>query len=191
MARERKFTTEDLFQKTKKLLLELGYEGFTIRLLAKELGVTRAAIYKYYENKDELISDFMLYEMNQFMSDLKKLDEISDFENQFEFLLRAILKHDKIHQVLGMIFLIPKQGNERMAENKKKLNQMHVQMYERLQQLIEKGKKQRKIKSHLPDELIIGMIFQTISIPNSSPISDERWFASMKEMVAYGIFNHD
>ena len=41
MARERKFSLEELFQTTKQLLLDYGYEGFTFSLLADQLEVAR------------------------------------------------------------------------------------------------------------------------------------------------------
>ncbi|WAA09763.1 TetR/AcrR family transcriptional regulator [Fervidibacillus albus] len=188
MARERKFTTDDLFQKTKQLLLAVGYEGFTIQLLAKELDVTRAAIYKYYENKDELITDYLLYEIDRFMADLKKLDRLENFENQFDFLLRSILKHKEIHRVARMFFLIPIAGNEKVAKNKEKLEKLHNDMYDRLYHFIASGKKVGKIKNHLPDALILGMIFHTISIVNSTSLSDDQWFVAMKEMLVDGIY---
>lgn len=57
MARERKFTRDDLYETTKYMLLENGYEGFTFSKLAEKLNVSRGAIYKYFNNKDELITD--------------------------------------------------------------------------------------------------------------------------------------
>ena len=46
MGRDRKFSTLDLFLESKKLVLAVGYEGFTIARLAESLEVSRAAIYK-------------------------------------------------------------------------------------------------------------------------------------------------
>ena len=75
MARERKFSTDDLFQASKQLLLQHGYEGFTFSLLADQFDVCRA-LYKYYENKEELITDFMIYEMGKFLFELKEIKTI-------------------------------------------------------------------------------------------------------------------
>lgn len=76
MARERKFSKDDLFRNVKHILLQHGYEGFTISLLADMLEVSRGALYKYYVNKNELITQFMIYEMEQFIGELKQINNL-------------------------------------------------------------------------------------------------------------------
>ena len=51
MARESKFTTEELYNLTRSLLYDFGYDRFHFGLLAEQLGVTRSALYKYYGTK--------------------------------------------------------------------------------------------------------------------------------------------
>lgn len=80
MARERKFTEEELFVAVKHILLAQGYEGFTFSLLADRLEVSRGAIYKYYENKESLITQFMVYEMDQFIHELEKINQLNGYD---------------------------------------------------------------------------------------------------------------
>jgi len=82
MARESKFTKSELYQATNRLLLQYGYAGFHFGLLAEQLNVSRAALYKYFNNKDELITEYMAYEMEQFMQDLEKVNKYHSFEEQ-------------------------------------------------------------------------------------------------------------
>ncbi len=70
MARESKFTIDELYTKTRSFFIHHGYDGFHFGLLAERLGVTRSALYKYYRNKDELITEFMLYEMERFLREV-------------------------------------------------------------------------------------------------------------------------
>src|SRR3954467_12938294 len=100
MARERKFNTVELFHEAKLLLLQHGYDGFTFSLLADRMDVSRAALYKYYENKEELIIDFMIYEMEEFLHDLKKIEELKGFEHQFDFLMELIFKKTEVHHLI-------------------------------------------------------------------------------------------
>lgn len=111
MARERKFTKENLFEATKDLLLDLGYEGFTFSLLAEKLDVYRGALYKYYKNKEELVMDYMSFHMYHFMEDIEGLEAYKDFKSQFDFLIRIMYKHSKIHQILKASNHIPAQTN--------------------------------------------------------------------------------
>ncbi len=56
MARERKFTDEELFKATKLLLIGDGYDAFTFSKLASMMEVSRGSIYKYYENRPKRLS---------------------------------------------------------------------------------------------------------------------------------------
>ena len=92
MAREKKFSTEDIYMETHKLLLSVGYDKFSFGLLASTLNVSRAAIYKYYANKEELIYDYMVSEMEKMVGDLDKMDWISDYPSQFQQLFALIFE---------------------------------------------------------------------------------------------------
>jgi TetR/AcrR family transcriptional regulator, repressor of fatR-cypB operon len=191
MARERKFTTDELFQATKLLLLKHSYEGFTFSLLADYLHVSRGAIYKYYENKEELISEFMLYEMNHFLHEIKGIEQIVAFKDQLDFLIRTMFKNDKIQQLIEMGKEIPKCTNQKTRDNKEKLELLHLQMYHNLQAFVRKGKAERKLNSSIPDALILGYIFQSVAIPNHFDIPHTEWVDSIKEMVCHGILTHN
>lgn len=190
VARERKFSTDELFQATKLLLLKHGYEGFTFSLLADYLHVSRGAIYKYYENKEELISEFMLYEMEQFLHEIKGIEQIDDFQDQLDFLIRIMFKNEKIQQLIEMGKEIPKCTNQNARVNKEKLEMLHLQMYQNLQGFIGKGKEEKKLNSSIPDALILGYIFQSVAIPNHFDIPHTEWVDSIKEMICHGILEN-
>ncbi|OLS41035.1 TetR/AcrR family transcriptional regulator [Bacillus sp. MRMR6] len=188
MARERKFTTEELFQTVKKILLQHNYEGFTFSLLAEQMEVSRGAIYKYYENKDVLITDFMIYEMEQFLLELKAIEKHSDFEAQFGALMDIIFEKTEIHHLIRAAQQMLLQSNEKEMERKDKLEKLPLEMYKHLEKFITLGKKQGKVKSHIPDGLMLGFILQSIAIPNHFGIPHEEWLTSMKEMISQGMF---
>lgn len=184
LARERRFTDEELFQATGELLLQLGYEAFTFSLLAAELEVSRGTLYKYYKNKDELIIHYMLYEMREFLLKLKEIHKRETFEEQFEFLLALIFENSSIHHLIEIGMAVPKEKDE----NIKRLNKKHLEMYEELMEFIHLGKKEQKLKADLPDSLLLGFIFQTISIPNHYRVPREEWVSSIKEVLRHGMF---
>lgn len=188
MARERKFHTEDLFQATKQLLLQHGYEGFTFSMLADKLEVSRGALYKYYENKEQLITDFMTYEMEQHIRELKFMEKENSFEEKFDFLINLIFNKKDLHQLIGAAQQIIANPNEQMNEQKKILQKLPLEMYQYLQSFIAQGKKEGKLKAELPDSLILGYIFQSIAIPNHYQIPQSEWISSIKEMISHGMF---
>jgi TetR/AcrR family transcriptional regulator, repressor of fatR-cypB operon len=189
VARERKFNTVDLFQAAKQLLLEYGYDGFTFSLLADRMDVSRAALYKYYENKEELITDFMIYEMEQFLHELKEIEKLNGFDQQFDFLMDFIFTKTEIHHLIkAALHVLAKL--EQTNINKEKLEKLPLEMYRYLNTFILKGKEEGKLKSHIPDSLIIGFILQTVAIPNHFGISHQEWLNSIKEIICQGMFNN-
>ncbi|TQR14229.1 TetR/AcrR family transcriptional regulator [Psychrobacillus soli] len=191
MARERKFTDEQLFKATKQMIIQDGYEAFTFSKLAAILHVSRGSIYKYYENKDELISEFLMYEMNRFLHNFNRLDKSGDFQTQLDLLIDFIFEQSNIHQVLEIIQQIPVNTTKRVENNKSRLNEYHIDMYQQFQGLIDLGRKENVIKSHLPTAVLLGMIFQTIAIPNHFNIPQEEWIASIKEVLIHGMLKKD
>lgn len=190
MARERKFSNEELFQLVKKMLLQHGYEGFHFGLLAEQLDVSRGALYKYYENKDELITDFMLYEMQLFIGDLAQIENQGDFEAQFDFLMKLIFNKAEVHQLITVVQQMGSSSNEKAKENKERLEKLPLEMYRYLQNFISFGKREGKLKEHIPDSVMLGLIFQSIAIPNHFGLPKSVWVDSIKEIISKGMFAH-
>jgi len=190
MARERKFSTNELFEETKDLLLKHGYDGFTFGDLAEKLSISRGAIYKYFENKDVLITSYMLYEMNRFLDQLKGIEAYKNFEDKFDFLMDLILTDTKIHYIIQLTKNIPFNSNERSKLNQQKLDELHLKMYSYLDQFVQQGKLEDKLKVNIPNSLILGFIFQTIAIPNHYHIPQDKWIDYIKEIIRNGMFTH-
>ncbi|MEH7344212.1 TetR/AcrR family transcriptional regulator [Bacillus sp. JJ1532] len=188
LARERKFSIDELFRTTKELLLLHGYEGFTFSLLADRLEISRGTLYKYYDNKEELITDYMLDEMEKFLLKLQKITEFDGFEAQFNELLALIFEHSEIHQIIIIALQIPANISKKVTLNKAKLDVQHLDMYKHLQNFIDLGRAEKILKPQIPDGLILGFIFQTIAIPNHTRVPAEEWVSSIKEIICHGMF---
>lgn len=188
MARERKFSDTEVMQEAKRLLLQHGYEGFHFSLLAEQMGVSRGVLYKYYANKDELIMELMLQEMDIFLTELKQIEQVEGFEAQFHFLIDLIFKSAEIHQLIGVGGQVPQHSNENTASKKKQLDQLHLHMYSLLQSFVESGKEEGMLRRDIPDDLVLGFIFQTIAIPNHRGIPQTEWVASIKRIIRHGMF---
>ncbi|WP_010678005.1 TetR/AcrR family transcriptional regulator [Bacillus timonensis] len=187
MARERKFTTEELYQATEELLLAYNYEGFQFSLVADHLHVSRGAIYKYFENKEELITDYMLYKMEEFLQSLKEINSIDEFHAQFDFLLNLMFKNPELPHLIEIGKRVPVNINKKVKENKERLETYHIKMYHYLQGFIESGKKKQILNPNIPEPVVLGYIFQSIAIPNHFDIPYEVWVQSIKDMICHGI----
>ncbi|MFB6467281.1 TetR/AcrR family transcriptional regulator [Cytobacillus sp. Hz8] len=190
MGRDRKFNTVDLFLCTKKMIIQTGYEGFTIGQLAKQLNVTRAAIYKYYQNKDELLLDFMVEEMKNALASFSSLSKSLPFLEKINLLLQQIFTYKDLHMILGIQDVIPTKGNPQLEAKKEKLSHMHHELYKPLIHVVQQGKLEGYIAMDMPNELLLGFIFQSISIPNHSGMNAEQLLIFTKKLILNGILQN-
>jgi TetR/AcrR family transcriptional regulator, repressor of fatR-cypB operon len=191
MARKRKFTMGDLYLVTKETLVDVGYNGFTFSILADKLDISRGSIYKYFDNKEELITEYMVVEMNHFLMELRKINTYNGFEEQFDYLLHIIFKDNNIQKIIGMGPQIQSEGNKKVENNIQKLKELHLSMYTLLEDFIQLGKKKNIIKNTLHNGAILGFIFQSVAIPNHYNLPREEWITSLKEIIQYGMFQNN
>lgn len=187
MGRDRKFSTLDLFLATKQLVLAVGYDGFTIARLAESIGVSRAAIYKYYTNKEELIMDFMLHEMDKTITDFLLISPTAPYMEQLDALLRSIFRSKDLHLLLGMAEMIPSDNQPSIQKKKDKLSAMHRDMYGPLMRIVQQGKAEGLVDINIPNELVLGFIFQSINIPNHSQLDEVQFYQYTKLLILNGV----
>lgn len=72
-----------------KLYAEYGYEGTTLEAIATELGITRAALYRYFTSKDELFCQCHEVAYGQFLDELEQLKLIKDPQERLAKMLEA------------------------------------------------------------------------------------------------------
>ena len=53
--RLRAATTEEIIQTARRLLIESGPDAVTLRAIAREMGMTAPGLYRYFDNRDELV----------------------------------------------------------------------------------------------------------------------------------------
>ncbi len=65
----------EILEQTVMLIVEIGYNNFTMRKLATRLGITATTIYNYYKNKDDLFLNVLILgfrELNQRLEDARQ-----------------------------------------------------------------------------------------------------------------------
>lgn len=187
MARERKFTKDELYETTRQLLLEHGYEGFTFTLLAKKLDLSRAAIYKYYDHKEELLSEYMLFELKTFQHQLEKISQKETFSEQFDALFDILFHDMSLYELRDIGLKIPALSKG-VAAYKQKISDLHTKLYTSLEQFIQIGRREHQLREDIPSYMILGLIFQTVNIPNTEGIPHQDWVKKIKELICHGIY---
>ncbi|WP_163971507.1 TetR/AcrR family transcriptional regulator [Oceanobacillus halotolerans] len=79
------FRKRHFIKQQKKTLLQHGYEGFTFRSVPEQLDIARGTLYKYYGNKEALITEYMVYEMEKFLLTLQQFKAYDSFLRQLIF----------------------------------------------------------------------------------------------------------
>lgn len=186
MGREKKFSRIELWDATRELILEVGYIGCTFSLLAEHLDISRAAIYKQFHTREDLIIEYMVYEMEYSIDLLQSIDATGDFETQLDDLLRKMYSMKDVHRALGFATAIPS-TTENVKEQKQKLSRMHRDLYAPLVRIIDKGKEEGKIAPNRSSTILLGFIFQTIDVPNFERLTSEGLVQEMKSFILYGL----
>lgn len=92
------------------LYLEDGWEGFSMRKLARQVGVTAPALYRHYEGRDHVLADVVREAYREFTSYLYRALEgrtpLERFVRAGQGYLDFALKHPRWYQLL---FVTPEQ----------------------------------------------------------------------------------
>jgi len=86
--RSPRLDVDSIVDAARRIILEEGHEGFTLRRLGTELGVTAPAIYAHFTSKEELIRAVAHREFDWFISEYQRLEEPDPVER-----LRHISRH--------------------------------------------------------------------------------------------------
>ena len=86
-----------------KLFTEKGIRMVTMDLIAQNLGISKRTIYENFKDKDELLSDFLLY---AFEEHRKKAEEIlSVSENVIEAMFNwGLFNHNEMNKINPLFF---------------------------------------------------------------------------------------
>jgi AcrR family transcriptional regulator len=96
---------QQIIDAARKLIIKKGSEHLTVRAMAKEVGLTEAAIYRHFKSKREILSFLMNHIMDTLLLDFER----SALENESSLnTIDQALKHhlSEIEQRKGMSFQI-------------------------------------------------------------------------------------
>lgn len=88
--RVRAATDKDIRRTARKLLVEQGPEAVTLRAIARELGITAPALYRYYGSRDDLVEHLRLDVCADLAAELA--EDIADLADDGTLQLFAVCK---------------------------------------------------------------------------------------------------
>jgi AcrR family transcriptional regulator len=158
MVQRRKSTAvrkQQIMDAARKLIMKKGSEHLTVRAMAKEVGLTEAAIYRHFKSKREILSFLMNHIMATMLHDVERTT--SDNASSLDALDQALKHHlSEIEQRKGMSFQIIA---EIISLGDKKLNR---DVYEKLNIYID------RLKNLLAEGVRSGHVREDVDLEGSS-----------------------
>jgi len=97
---------EQILASAVELYLQDGLDGFSMRKLAKQVGVTAPALYRHYDGKEHVLADVMREAHRAFMSYLYRAIEaptpLERFSGAADGYLDFALEHPRWHSMLSV-----------------------------------------------------------------------------------------
>ena len=120
MTRKTSITRQkEIVQAARKLIVKYGSEHVTVKRMAKEIGVTEAAVYKYFKSKKEILA-FLIDDLDLILTEDIQRNYPSSV-NSVDALEKIILEHiSALSQKRGVVFQVIA---EIISLGDKKLNQ--------------------------------------------------------------------
>ncbi|MGX6961642.1 TetR/AcrR family transcriptional regulator [Vagococcus xieshaowenii] len=179
-----KITDEDIYRASRELLLIGGYDYLTFAKLSQNLDVTRPALYKHFQTKDELILSMMEAEMTVFLEDLPEIAGNQPTDS-LDILLRKFLAFADVHRLLESVYRIDYDTRRQFPEKMLKLKKAHEQFKHYLDQLIDEGKEQQVFERNIPNEWIVNFFMNAIHMVEDRDSCEE--IEIVKQLLMNGV----
>jgi AcrR family transcriptional regulator len=180
---------KQIIDAARKLIIKKGSEHLTVRAVAKEVGLTEAAIYRHFKSKRDMLSFLMSHIMDSMLNELERT--AAKNAHSLETVNRVLKQHlSDIEQRRGMSFQVIAEiislGDKRLnREVYEKLNTY----IDRLRELLSKGVQINAVRGDIDlgasALLLFGMIQGLVNI---WALSSYRFDLSEKFDSLWGIF---
>lgn len=118
---------EKIFNVSIDLFSEHGYDGVSIRQIAREVGIKESSIYNHYKSKESIMDSILKYYIEQMVSEDIPIDQAGEnLDVSFDYFYHAgleafasQLRHEKMSKITRIIF-IESYHNEKIREFLKK-----------------------------------------------------------------------
>ncbi|MGY5355793.1 TetR family transcriptional regulator [Wenyingzhuangia sp. IMCC45467] len=138
-----------------KLFAENGFDGTSVRTIAKEADVNVAMISYYFGSKEKLLDAFMLYRIADFRVELVKvINQKKSYQEILDDLIKMIVH--RTHQKRRMYKIIHFEfSNETRDISFKKYTKEKLETFKLIKSFIEKGQKAGAFNTNVNIELLM------------------------------------
>jgi AcrR family transcriptional regulator len=151
-----------------------GYNGATIELIARKAGVAKGLLYSYYESKENLVEELILFGLKKAASYMEekatgKITSKKVFEENLRHLVNHFLQEPDFWRFYTMMALQPKLVDKFKKEASGFLEQ-YLGVY--LEYFKKKGSKDPVTEAMLFGAVLDGLMFDLLVLPGTYPLED-------------------
>ncbi len=178
---------EKIIQCAFQVFTKKGYQTTTMDDIAKEVGVSKAALYQYFKNKKELLNEIVLSYHNMFRELLRTALERQGFNSLEEEIQGALLKKYRLHHEMLFEVIAIAAHDEEIKQSLKSEYEKDTELLKGLiQKQIDSSKFVTKIDSETLAQLFIalyvGMAMKVIMGDDSVEIH-KAWSNAIAAMI--------
>lgn len=137
-----------------------GYEGASYNQIIEKTGISKGAMYYYFDDKEDLFATVVRHELEEIMQQFHELPQVSSAEEFWQMLVGLLLQAQSYFAAAPMkIKLLRSLMKMRSEDRKSPLIQDLYEMGERFSaQLIKQGQAIGAVRTDLPFGLLVGLV---------------------------------
>src|SRR5437763_13547882 len=117
--RERVQTRQKLLEAARRMFVQRGYEGTTMRAIAAKVGYTPTAIYHHFRDKEALVTELSTLDFRAFAGALKRIGAVADPVDRLQQMGVAYAEFAAMHPMQYQFMFMTRRPNgsaKRMAQ---------------------------------------------------------------------------
>lgn len=157
---------EQITHEALRIIHYRGYANLSIRELAKNVGISEAAIYRHFESKDAIMEGILEKLRRQFIELNSELDKISNpAERLYSFIIRMVQYLEQHNEMTAVLFNDEIFPPDSPAANS--LLEIIKQRQNYIQSIIKAAQEQESIREDVPAEdlamIVVGIMHKMVS----------------------------
>ena len=180
-----KITKKEISQTAVQLFLDKGYNNVTIQDICNELHITKPTLYKYVNNKEELILDLYDSTIDHLVKDTYKLVDSDSHYQQLLIVFSTLIKDTKKYgyDLFSQMFIANLKENRHSFDMRDNLTKLCII-------IIKKAQEQKEIHNLSNPEILYQALAHAFTghealwcIKKDSPCFDEAFYLSMNALL--------
>lgn len=160
---------QEILAEAARLIREHGFNNLKLDDLADAVGISKPTLYQHFKNKDDLVAHVMmrgLQELHSFADGLAQRSPLAQLQDILRMMLEKRYERDSMLQGVNReVFIGINHAHQGFIDLRESANQ-------RIYALVQEAQAQGEIDAELSPELISGLLFVLMGLPEHSQAND-------------------